>query len=414
MYRNRPVQVTLLLLLVFAAGWGQKKPVRGPRATALVVLSPDGKTAVRLIPVCIRDNDRFWDASIYQASPRPMALEPGVVYEMQRTGNPIGLFTISQPVQENGTWFALGRWQTPRARVARSSPTSDDERPVLRRAPAGGAAASAPEPPPPSADDSDRPVLHRSQPSAAATPAPEPPPPTSDPDRPLLQRGKPAPGSQPAPASAPAPSTSATKPAAAVPKPKPPELVAAISDADGPDPRPYILERNADEEARLRKAAGALVEEAVLKQAGLAATAARVDFKEAALKYFDLDGNNAAELVLTTHLELLPQAPARTAPRASSRRTAPHPPSIALREFYVTLIAREDLNGDVHPSFTRITDARNVDLDGRFELIDAVDVDGDGRGELLFRRLIGKDVSYVVLKVGLSQTSKLFDSASEE
>ncbi len=128
LYRNRPVKVTFLLLLVLTTVWGQKKPVRGPRATALVVMSPDGKTAVRLIPVCIRDNDHFWDASIYQASPRPMALEPGVVYEMERTGNPIGLFIIAQPVQENGTWFALGKWQTPRAlgrRCSFSSGTPD-------------------------------------------------------------------------------------------------------------------------------------------------------------------------------------------------------------------------------------------------------------------------------------------------
>jgi hypothetical protein len=410
LYRNRPVKVTLLLLLVFTFLWGQRKPVRGPRATALVVLSADGKTAVRLIPICIRDNDHFWDASIYQASPRPMALEPGTVYEMERTGNPIGLFTISQAAQENGNWIALGSWQTPRPRTARTSPTSDDERPVLRRAPAGGAAPSAPEPPP-AADDSDRPVLHRTQPSAAATQLPEPPPPvSSDPDRPLLKRGKPAPGSEPAPTAAPLPAAPAANTAAAKPKAKPPELVPAISDAGGPDPHPFVLERNADEEARLRKAAAALVEEAVLKQAGLTSTAARVDFKDATLKYFDLDGNNAAELVLTTHLQLLPQS----SPRPAPRRTAPRGPSVALRDFYVTFVAREDLNGEVHPSFTRITDARNLDLDGRFELIDAVDVDGDGRGELLFRRLIGSDVSYVVLKVGLSQTTKLFDSAGEQ
>ncbi len=391
MYRNRPVKVTLLLLLVLSVLWAQKKPVRGPRATALVVLAPDGKTPVRLIPVCIRDNDHFWDASIYQASPRPMALEPGVVYEMERTGNPIGLFTISQAVQENGAWIALGRMQQPRARVAaRSSATSDDERPVLRRA---------------------QPSTTTSQASSAPE---EPPPPTTDPDRPLLKRGKPAPGSEPAAPSVPAGPASPAKPAGAKAKSKPPELVPAISDADGPEPRPFVLESNADAEARLRKAAAALVEEAVLKQAGLSPSAARVDFKDASLKYFDLDGNNAAELVLTTHLELLPQVPARSASRATTRRAAPRAPSVALREFYVTLVAREDLNGELHAGFTRITDARDLDLDGRYELIDAVDVDGDGRGELLFRRLIGVDVSYVVLKVGLSQTTKLFDSGGEQ
>ncbi len=375
--------------------WPQRKPARsGPRATALVVLAPDGKAA-RLIPICIRDNDRFWDASIYQASPRPMALEPGIVYEIERTGNSIGLFTVAQPVQENGAWIALGSWQPPRPKTATTSPTSDDDRPVLRRAPQP--TSGAPEKP------------------AAETPAAPPPPPTPpsvDTDRPILKRGVPAPGSQPAPPSIPADTKSAQKLAPPKSKGKPPEMVPAISDADGPEPHPFTLTRNADEESSLRKAASALVEEAVLKQAGLAPSAAQVQFKEGSFKYFDLDGNNSAEVVLTARVALSPQAPPATR-RAPPRRTTSHPPSVALREFEVTFIGREDLSGEMHPSFTRIVDARNLHLDGRLELIDAVDVDGDGRGELLFRRLIGQDVSYVVLKIGLSQATKLFDSAGE-
>ena len=398
MYRNRPIKVTLLLLLVLASMWGQKKPARGPRATALVVLSPDGKSAVRLIPICIRDNDRFWDASIYQASPRPMALEPGTVYEMERTGNPIGLFVISQPAQDNGNWIALGTWQMPRARAAaRPSPTSDDERPVLRRAPvSGGPAQGTPAPEAPRAE------------------APPPAPVTSDPDRPMLKRGKPAAGSEPVPTPMPPAGAAAPKTAAGAPKVKPLEMVPAISDADGPDPRPFVFSRNADEEARLSKAVSGLAEAAVVKQAGLAPGAARADVKDVSVKFFDLDGNNGAEVVFTAHLALVPQVATHAAQRERSRRPAPRPPSVALREFYVTFIAREDLNGELHSSYSRITDARNVDLDGRFELIDAVDVDGDGRGELLLRRLIGKDITYVVLKVGLSQTTKLFDSAGEQ
>jgi len=393
LYRKRTLQVTLLLLLLApSAVWSQKKPARsGPRATALAVLSPDGKSAVRLIPICIRNNDRFWDASIYLASPSPMALEPGTVYEVERTGNSIGLFTVAQPVQENGAWIALGTWQPPRPKTATTSPTSDDDRPVLRRAQPPAASPEA---------------------ASAAPPEPVAPPPTPvDSNRPLLKRGKPTPGSEPVTPAVPAQPASALKSAPAKP-PKPPEMVAAISDAGGPEPHPFTLARNADEEARLRKAASVLVEQAVLKQAGLAPSAARVDFQESSLKYFDLDGNNSAEAVLSARVALAPQAP-----RPAARPQPPHrparPPSVALREFEVTFIAREDLSGELHPSFARIIDARNVHLDGRFELIDAVDVDGDSRGELLFRRLIGKDVSYVVLKVGLSQTTKLFDSAGE-
>ena len=400
-YRKDAVKVILLLVLAVAAVWAQKKQAkRGPRATALVIMAPDGKSAARLIPICIRDNDQFWDASIYQAAPRPMALEPGTVYEVERTGNSIGFFTVAQAVQETGVWIGLGKWKPYKAQAPSGvSPTSDDERPVLRRSQPSqeqGAGSSG------------------SKPQAKPEPPPAPPE-EEDADRPVLKRGKPSKHSEPAtPPSAAAPIAGAkqglagAKAAAA----KSPELVPAISDAGGPDPRPFTIERNADDEARLRKGAAVLAEEAILKQAGLAAANARVDYKEAALKYFDLDGNNSVETVLTARVALFPLVPARRGKAAATRRP-PTAPTVALREFFVTFIARENLNGELQASFGRITDIRNVDLDGRLELIDAADVDGDGRGELLFRRRIGKDVSYLVLKVGLSQTTKLFDSAGE-
>lgn len=401
MYLNRAVKVILLLVLAVAAVWPQKKPAkRGPRATALAVMAPDGKSAVRLIPICIRDNDQFWDASIYQAAPRPMALEPGTVYEVERTGNSIGYFTVAQAVQETGVWIGLGKWKPYKAHIPSAvSPTSDDERPVLRRSrpsqePDAGPSGSKPRPrtepspAPQEEEDADRPVLKRGQPSKHPEPAPPPP------------------------AAAPLPDARQKTAGGKAPTTKSLELVPAISDAGGPDPRPFTIERNADEEVRLRKQTAALAEQAILKQAGLTATAARVDYKEAALRYFDLDGNNNVETVLTARVVLFPVVPVRRGQPPATRRP-PAAPTVALREFYVTFIAREDLNGELHASYGRITDIRNVELDGRLELIDAADVDGDGRGELLFRRHIGKDVTYVVLKVGLSQTTKLFDSGGE-
>jgi len=392
------VKVILLLVLVVAAAWAQKKPAkRGPRATALVVMAPDGKSGARLIPICIRDNDQFWDASIYQAAPRPMALEPGTVYEVERTGNSIGFFTVAQAVQETSVWIGLGKWKPYKAHLPSGvSPTSDDERPVLRRSrpsqePEAGSSGSKPQ----------------------AQPAPPPAPEEEDADRPMLKRGKPGKHPEPAPpAAAPVPDAKQKPAGAKTPAAKSPELVPAISDAGGPDPRPFTIERNADEEVRLRKETATLAEQAILKQAGLTATAARVDYKESALKYFDLDGNNNVETVLTARVALFPVVTARRG-KAPATRRPPAAPTVALREFYVTFIAREDLNGELHASYGRITDIRNVDLDGRLELIDAADVDGDGRGELLFQRRIGKDVSYLILKVGLSQTTKLFDSAGE-
>ena len=397
MYRNRPVQVILVLAVALAAVWAQKKPAkRGPRATALVVMAPDGKSAARLIPLCIRDNDQFWDASIYQAAPRPMALEPGTVYEVERSGNSIGLFVVAQAVQEAGGWIGLGRLRPPKAHPPSGvSPTSDDERPVLRRSR-------------PSEDPGGSPG---SKPQAQPGPSPETKE-EEDADRPLLKHGKPTKRAETAPPSAATPGSASPEKPAKAPAAKSPELLPAISDAGGPDPRPFTVERNADEEMRLRKGTTVLADQAILKQAGLAAASARVDYKEAALKYFDLDGNNNLETVLTARVALYPVVPARRGKTAATRRP-PAGPTVALREFFVTFIAREDLNGELHASYGRITDLRNVDLDGRLELIDAADVDGDGRGELLFRRVIGKDASYLILKVGLSQTTKVFDSAGE-
>jgi hypothetical protein len=65
----------------------------------------------------------------------------------------------------------------------------------------------------------------------------------------------------------------------------------------------------------------------------------------------------------------------------------------------VTLVAREDVNGDLHKSLANLTDAQHLDVLPRLELIDAVDVDGDGRGELLFRQVSDAGSAFVVYRV---------------
>ncbi len=389
-YRRRRFQVILLAGFAITLSVAQKKPSRsGPRATGILMMAPDGK-AVRLIPVCIRDNGQFWDASIYQADPRPMAVEPGTVYEAERTGRSIGLFTVSQAAQQNGSWIGLGTLQSkfsgPRSTSASSSSqtTSEEDRPILRRAPAPPgelpAETSAKSQPTAPAEESDRPVLKRGMPEAESRAA--------------------------APPSAPSPGNSGQKPVgkASEAAAKPPEWVPAVSDADGPDPRSFTIERNADAEASLRKTSLGFAEQSVLKHAA-SGPGSRVEFRDVAARYFDLDGNNSAEVVLTARAAMLPPKPGRARPASS-------PPS-PQREFFLTFIAREDIYGELHAAYSQIVDVRQADLDGRLELIDAVDVDGDDRGELLFRRITGGETSYLVLKVGLSQTTKLFDSAGQ-
>ena len=193
-------------------------------------LLPNGKA--RLVSITILYDVRY-DASAYKASPVPMALESGTVYEGVRTGVSQGLFTVTGALQGNNTWVGDGSWQSASAIAAakeaaakrkevmsKPAPEPVEGPPVLRRAstkpkpaddapgaapaspgpaspapPASAPAPSAP-PPAPSDDDSDRPVLKRPASDAAPT-APSPSPGVgeaeaeADPNRPVLKRGAP-------------------------------------------------------------------------------------------------------------------------------------------------------------------------------------------------------------------------------
>jgi hypothetical protein len=84
-----------------------------PRAVAVMQLAANGKAS--LVPIAILIDGKFWDASAYKASPVPMALEPGTVYEAERTGNSQGLFTVSSALRSNAVnainpWIGTGSW----------------------------------------------------------------------------------------------------------------------------------------------------------------------------------------------------------------------------------------------------------------------------------------------------------------
>src|SRR6185437_13373505 len=82
----------------------------GPRALALLELSPNG--AGHLVPIAIMIGDDFFDASAYKADPVPMALDSGTVYEAVQTGVFQGLFTITTAAQTGIYWTGRGKWQT--------------------------------------------------------------------------------------------------------------------------------------------------------------------------------------------------------------------------------------------------------------------------------------------------------------
>jgi hypothetical protein len=363
----------------------------------VVELPADAKSKPRLTPIAILVDGRFWDASIYLADPRPMALDPGVVYEVERSGKPAGFFTVSDARQVQNRWFAFGDWQPESEKAASSKPAksrdADDERPVLHR--------SQTTPPAP-----------ESHPTAEAKPAAASPTPTpDDPNRPVLRRGKPKP--QPEVSEEESLETGTSSKAKAVPQSgvpaKPGELLAAISDAGGPEPRSYAYTWAPDEQQKLTKAISdiAIAEVAHYAKAAPAlrfAPAEKLD--QVVTRVFDLHYDNNPEVVLTARV------PAVTRPATPSRSRMASQPAPEFF-FYVTVVGQADLYGQMRKLFSSVTDSAHLDVFQRLELIDAVDAEGTGRGGLLFRAIRRDSSTYQLYRVGPDSLRKLFDSAGE-
>lgn len=205
-----------------------RKKDAGPRALALLRLSPDGKSS--LLPVAILINGKFWDASAYKADPIPMALDYGVVYEAERTGSSLGLFTVSSALHSNVVnaqipWIATGKWAPAGAEDAKKPLKAEsvpvgvdpaDDRPRLTRDPAAAKAA----PPASAAPDS--------KPSSGGS--------NSGDEPPRLSRGSSAPTSS-APASSP-PSPSSSAPSSSAPSGSKPPASPSGTDSKAGDPKP--------------------------------------------------------------------------------------------------------------------------------------------------------------------------------
>jgi hypothetical protein len=441
--------------------------VKGPRALGLVQISPKGKA--RIIPIAIMMDGKFYDAGSYKAAPVPMALDFGIVYEGFRAGVSQGIFTITQPGQLNHVWIAEGTWtpagtEAPQKRKKYSAPVIADEDqngpPVLHRrrgsesdsgsdkdkdkdkdkdqqkpasAPTSPAAPPTATPPtaPETAKTSAAPEPAKAAPqaapsvSASASASDEP---IEDPNRPRLRRGKPdssahrepfatfdaltdtAPGT--ASAGTGKSDSKTAKDSAAVP---PPIIsIPAISDAGGPDPRPYTYDVKPAEEAIYRnkmldlattqlqaQASAATKEAAAMRKKASASKSSgksagklpKLAFDDVSLRIFDLSSSNEPVLVLS----------AKTQPSDAGATGKFEEPK------EITLIARTNLEGELRKLFFSQTDSHHLDVSPRMELIDAVDADGDGRGELLFRRTFDSGSAYAIYRVTADRLWPLFE-----
>jgi hypothetical protein len=492
-----------------------RKKDAGPRAVGVIQLGSNGKASI--IPIAILINGKFWDASAYKADPVPMALDSGVVYEGERTGNSLGLFTVGSALHSNNPsaampWLGTGVWRPngtePAVKVLKANGTPvgigvDDAPPRLTRdpstvkpstAPASGSTPPASGAPPSSGNSSasssstgssssgstpasssgdDPPRLHRensspspeqsgSQPAASGTTAPagsksgdakpsdsksadakstaSKPPATpnvaasdsgaAESNRPRLRRGKPAesfadediPGYS-LPGVKPAKDTSgkvAVAPAAAN---KDVQLIPAISDATGPEPKSFVFEWIPGEEPDRRKQMVDLAKDqvrayvAARSKANIAPTSAHAVSKKrlAAAKAPDPILENmqmvAYDVWNSNQPVLILSAQAHMPPAAASSEASPSDSDLT---YWVVLVAYPDIYHNIHKLYVGITDKFHLDMTPRLELVDAVDADGDGRGDLLFRETSDMGTGWAVYRVTADKLWKMFDSLNPE
>ena len=435
----------LLALSVTQIVWAQaarkSKDTKGPRALGLLEISADG--GARLVPIAIMVDGKFYDAGAYKASPVPLALWNETVYEGQKTGVPQGLFTVSEAMRTGSSnWFGEGKWRPagsePKKRPTATKPKMDEDEgpPKLRRS--DSAKSDSPPKtttpaPTPSSDDKKPATSTSPAPANTPTPTSSPAPDASsadnrpdttaptdanddDPNRPILKRGKSQTESAAHPevgASTGVPRRPVTAGKTAAAKTAT-QSIPAISDAGGPDPRPYSYDIKPDEEQKYRKGMLALASDALLarikgitpatpgaKPAGRTPVARRPVksphpiFDDVQFRAFDLWNTNEPVFILSATAHM-PPAAGTTSDSAS-------------QPYYVTLVAKKNIYDELRKLYAGVTDAQHLDRTPRLELIDAVDADGDGRGELLFRRISDTGSAWGVYRAGADQLVPLFE-----
>ena len=186
--------------------------------------------------------------------------------------------------------------------------------------------------------------------------------------------------------------------------------IPAISDASGPEPRSYAFPLKPGEADQFRKKlleqATQLVDAKIRQQSSgepvhrttrvpakskSTAHTPAPTFQNVKLRVFDLSSSNQALMVL--------EATAQVAGLAEPQQ--------------ITIVARQDLYGDLHDALANITDQRHLDVIPRMDLIDVVDADGDGRGELLFRETSDEGRAYSIYRVIGDQLYQLYKSTPQ-
>ena len=415
----------------------QRKRSHQLRAIALVELYGTSAriakpTGGRLLPIAILVGDKWYDAATYNATPRPLALDQGTVYEALDNGEPAGFFTIAAARQDRakGEWFGVGEWKSA-AEVARAEKLAaaayrdktrtlaDDGPPKIRKPKPGEKTPAASQKP---AEDHPLVVPESGQPAPSPRTSSQGTT-LSDPDRPTLRRGG---GEQVSAILEPPPAFSAgvktsgapiltTRPGTSKtgdPSSGASQVFIAVSDPDGTgQTRNFAFPWKPEEERALKAKAVALAEAEVAKyragRAGATPSAKSSPAKSGAKKTTKNAAKNTAPAV---HLENVQV----TAYDLGLDNNAELVVTATSGDIYVTLVARTDLQFDPQKVFAVVTDKEHLDAIPRMELVGAIDADGKGKGELLFRVLGDGIYRYALYRVSRDSMSELWESGRYE
>ena len=427
---------------------GPKLTVSDPNAhstttAADTVAAPsrlDPPKEARLVPVSVFYDGAYQDAGVYLSQPTPLALQTDTVYDLEKSGDPAGTFTLQSASRKNDSWLAAGNYKPvpppqaykPNVHLALGPNADEDsDRPVLKRrhpegdtttasstnTPAATSAKPAPSDNPVGSDDPDRPKLHRAPASQAPAATTAPPAstnpaapsakpgiatnprtsddylnPEDDPARPHIRRGTYTEQNPPLPSLLGDPANL--------------RQTVAVSDAAHTDDHTFTHQwNNDDERLRARRAMQqlALKQIALWQQKQASTTTATSAVRKpaphktkppplpdlAAIQFaaFDLSYQDEPTYVLT----------AQTA-------------TADLAQIFVAVVARPDIYGNLQTVFSSVTSGGQLGVAPRYRLVDAVDANGDGRAELLLesRNLDGR--RFLLLDVYRGQAEKVFET----
>ena len=462
----RPISLAIAFSLVAAAACAQypgqvtktSKDTPDLRAIGVVEWTGDAgkpKTS-RLVPITVYDGEALQDGNVYLARPQPLALAGEVEYELEKNGQPIGLYDIRNAGQEQGLWVGYGSWKPlPSAKPAAPKPIVDDgfnpndDKPVLHRRHAdassktgsdsgssSGSDSSGQSGPPP---DPDRPTLHKKTDdsgSSSTSPSSDPDQPTlhkkdsgdssnnsgaqnSDPNRPVLHKSTRASadsvdGEHTSSADPDRPRLLRGKPTGNGPDvlpslmglPQDMQQAVAVSDAKTRPEHPWSYTwANPEDEQKMKTAMEDIARQALGLKTPPAATK-----RASARTHAKSTPPPEPPPLVDEKFHVFELAYGSGATMVLSAHTD-GPPA---QQKFVTLIAQPDLYGNALVLLKNVTDNAHLDETPRMRLVDAVDALADNRGELLFELRGASQRQFALYRVLRGTAEKIFVTGGGE